>query len=590
MKRVIAVLLFAAAMCSVLAGCAERDPDDNGAIFEAYVAAETFSFDPAYAYTDDNSAQFLSLLFEGLTKINSDGKLKYALLDSYKYVNDSVKGEYKLQLTIKETKWSDASPLTADDFLFAWRRILTSDFSSPAASLLYDIKNAKAAKMGECSIDDVGLASIDTKVLEVTFTEEPDVESFLRNCASIALVPLRENIVSRNEENWTKKFTSLACSGPFCIRGMDFYAGKLNLERNKYYFVTDAKDQYKYVEPYKIVLNFIKTSASAEGSDKAPEDLAAQLQRFNEGKIFYLGDLPLSERAAYSSKVKVSDSQTTMVTLLDTENPLLSDANVRKALSLAVDREQLVSLLTYAKAATGLVNNTVMNGALKTNFREAGGKLINTKADVSAAKSLLSSAGVNGGAFTLTYKDNEEFTAVAAYLKSVWEELGFTVNLKPVLATANFIDTEEGESRFYIDTLNKAYWTGEFDVLLMDLSMMSTEPFGILASFALGYTGNAADAANDWAAIPHLTGFNNEGYNALIDEAYATKKTPDRITKLHEAEAYLLEQMPVIPLVFNQNFYLASPELSKISFNWFGYADLRKVFLKDYLQYQTEEQ
>ena len=116
MKRILCLLLCAVMLCPVLVSCT-RKIEGDGAIFEAYVASETFCFDPTFVALDDNSAQYLSLIFEGLTKIGKNGKLEYALLDHYKYTKDDLRNEYKLTFYLKNSMWSDASAVTADDFL-----------------------------------------------------------------------------------------------------------------------------------------------------------------------------------------------------------------------------------------------------------------------------------------------------------------------------------------------------------------------------------------------------------------------------------------------------------------------------------------
>ena len=575
MKRIVSLILCALMLCPILTGCTKELVGD-GAIFEAYVASETFCFDPTFATVDDNSAQYLSLIFEGLTKIDADGKLVYALLDHYKYTQDKLRNEYKLTLYMKETRWSDASAVTADDFLFSWKRLLSPDVSATAASLLYDVKNARAAKNSECSIDDVGLASVDTYTLEVTFEYDINVDSFLRTLASIQLVPLRENVVSRNEltvENWAKRYATLSVNGPFCVRGLDYSANTMTLQRNSYYYRTEENPLNMNVEPYKIVLNFTKTN----GNEADGEDLAAQLARFNNGETLFIGDLPLANRAEYAKKGTVVETLSTMSLMINCADELLSDKNVRQALSLAIDRQVLADTVVFASPATGLINNKVYDATSKTTFRSVGGSIISTTADAAAAK-----AKANGGALTLTYKNTEEFAAVANYLKSAWEAIGFTVTLEPVMSESYSRTIDEQDFTFYNDVVDTKVKSGDYQIVLVDFSMISTDAFGVLAQFAHGFTGNECDIENDWAITPHVSGFNSEAYNTAIENAFAEKDLAKRTALLHECEQLLLEEMPIIPLLFNKNFYMYSSELSDITHDYFGNVQLAKVYYKNY--------
>ncbi len=580
MKRILSLLLCALMLCPMLAGCTKELVGD-GAIFEAYVASETFCFDPTYATVDDNSAQYLSLIFEGLTRIDADGKLRYALLDDYKYTQDKLRNEYKLTLYMKQTRWSDASAVTADDVLFSWKRLLSPDVSASAASLLYDVKNARAAKNSECSIDDVGLASVDTYTLEVTFEYDIDVDAFLRTCASIQLVPLRENVVARNEltlENWAKRYATLSVNGPFCVRGLDYSANTMSLQRNNYYYRTEENPLNFKVEPYKIVINFVKTN----GNEADGEDLQAQLDRFNNGETLFIGDLPLASRAEYAKKGNVVETLSTMSLMINCADELLSDKNVRQALSLAIDRKALADAVVFADPATGLINNKVYDANSKTKFRAVGGDIISVSADAAAAKSK-----VSGGAVTLTYKNTEEFAAVANYLKSAWEAIGLAVTLDPVMSQSYSRNIDEQDFTFYNDVIDTKVKAGEYQIALVDFSMISTEAFGVLAQFAHGFTGNECDIENDWAITPHVSGFNSEAYNTAIDNAFAEKDHAKRTALLHDCEKLLLDEMPIIPLLFNKNFYMYNSELSDVSHDYFGNVQLAKAYYKNYVE-ETE--
>jgi len=591
MKRMVALLVCLVMLCSSLIACQKRSETDMGPIFNAYIGSEPYILDPQINHTDDDAIQLMSLIFEGLTKINAKGKVENALLNSYTYNKDETKGEYTLTLTLNETSWSDARRVSADDFLFSWKRILAPDFSSSAASLLFDIKNAKEAKMGDASVDDIGIAAVDTYRLEVTFDHDIDVDQFLRNCASIALVPLRDDVVGKSELSWSKKSTNMVANGPFALKGLDYEKGTMRLERNAYYFLGEDDDLLKYVIPYRIFITFSKDDASKPaGSSKAPESLSAQLSAFLENNIKVLTDIPLSDRSTYSSKGTLKDSASTLSVIINTKHASLSDNRVRQALSYAIDRNEIVSRITYAKAADGLINHTCFDGNTNKSFRTEGGALISTSADVSKAQSLLSEAKVLSGSFKLTYRATEEDAAVAEYLKAQWESIGFTVTLEPVLATS-YVEKDkatEQDNTFYDDTLNTKYANGDYDVILIDYMMLSSDPFAALASFAKEFSGNACDIKNDWAIVGNKCGFDDESYNAAIASAFAEKDTNKRAALLHQAEGILMEQMPIIPLAFNQYFYMAADDISGESFHYNGYIDFRRVNLKNYLDYYTQ--
>ena len=591
MKRILAALVCVIMVCMSFTACSKRDENDMGPIFNAYLGSEPFILDPQIDHTDDDAIQLMSLIFEGLTNIKSNGKVENALLDKYTYNKDEVQGEYTLTMSIKNTTWTDSRRVSADDFIYSWKRLLSPDFSSSAASLLFDIKNAVEAKRGDVSVDDIGLAAVDTYTIEVIFTKDIDVDQFLRKCASIALVPLREDVVLKSPLSWSKKSTSMVANGPFAVKGLNYEDGTMRLERNSYYFLEDDDDLLKYVVPYRIFVTFLKDEDAKMTKNKAPESLGAQLEAFLNDNIKMISDLPLANREEYANKGTLVDNSSTLSVMLNTKNPVLSDAKVRQALSLAIDRNHVVSLIKYAKAADGLINNTCFDGTTKKSFRTAGGSLISTSADMTKAQSLLTEANVLSGKFELTYRQTEEDIAVAEYLKAQWETLGFTVELVPVLATSyTEIDkTTQNENVFYDDTLTTKYNSGDYDAILIDFNMISVDPFAALAQFATNYSGNACDVKNDWAIVGNHNGFNNDEYNAIIDRAFAEKDTAKRNTILHEAESYLIGEMPIIPIVFNQNFVMCAKDISGVKNDYVGGFDYKKVNLKDYLSYYTTE-
>lgn len=594
MKRAFALLLCLLTVLSVLAGCSggaddQKEEEDDGAVIASYIMSEQYNYDPSYAFTDDDMTKSLGLLFEGLTRINSKGKLEKAIAESWKYTKDALKDEYKLQITLKETKWNDGRAVTADDFVYSWKRLLSPDFASSSSVLLYDVKNARAVKSGDASVDDLGAVSLDTRLLEITFETDINYEDFLMKCASLALVPLREDIISRNEQYWSKKATSLVTNGPFSIKSMD-ENGSLSFERNPHYYRDTEKDSLtKYVNPYKFTVDFKRDATQKlSGIDTSPSDLNALLDSFLKGEIFYLGDLPLDKRAEYKKDAHVTDLLSAHTYFFNTKNELFADARVRNALSLALDRQQIANILTFADPATGIITPKVYDGTSSKNFRDVGGELIKTTADIEKAKSLLNEAKAKGGSFTITYRQNQADKAVAEYVKGVWEQLGYKIDLKPLLSTKKTVineDTKESDP-YFIDTYTQAFMNRDFDVIAIDYSMLSTDAFAILASYSKEYSGMGIDMqTGNYELIPHITGFDNAEYSAIIERAYAEKDLDKRAVILHEAEAFLVKEMPVIPLVFNKDFYLINKDLSKVKNTWFGFRIFSDAKLKDYEKY-----
>lgn len=588
MKRALSLILCAVMLLSALCGCTTLEKDetgeyDKGAIIPMYLGTQMYNFDPAVAYLNDSNVKILSLLYIGLTDIDEDGKLQMSLIDSYEIIDGNRYGEYKMQITLKDTKWSDGTAVTAKDVVYAWKRILDVDFDSEAAALLYDIKNARAVKAGDMTIDDLGLTAPETLVVEIEFERSIDYEQFLRNLASPALVPLREDIVSKSTD-WAKKPSTMVTSGPFTVKAVT-YGGVLRLERSNYYFLDKDKNEYadKYVIPYRIETDY-------------SQNLSAQLSKFSGSYLFYLNELPLDQRKTYkeqySENITTADLMSTHCYYFNLNNELFQDARVRKALSLVIDREYVANeIVVFAKAATGFIPYGVTNGKAGTSWRDSGEALIATTANLDAAKALLNEAGVSGGDIKINYyADDDVSGAIASYIAGVWGQLGFNVKTVASKATVNSED-----STLYTDVFNSLYDVSRaeglnWDVLAIDYQALSEEAFSALAPFALEFSGNGINLSsdsNDYSFVGHVTGYNSEKYNEIIERAYAETDLTKRAEILREAEALLMEDMPVIPIVFNQNAYITNSKVvDGFKLDYYGTSIFDRVKMSDYMAWK----
>ncbi len=605
-KRITALMLCALVVLSCFVSCGSDINSDNpGAYISMYLTDEVYDFDPANAYNNESALRVVSLLFAPLFSLDENGKVKNELVKSYEIDEDPKASEYKLTLKLEDSYWSDGTPVSANDVVFAWKRILEVESTSEAASLLFEIKNARKVKEGDLSIDALGIYAVNTTTVEIFFEEKLDAsgkpaidyDGFIRNLTSYALVPLREMIVSRTDD-WAKKPATMVCSGPFTLRRVSYDKDNrgLTLERNAYYLRDkEVDDLDKMVTPYRLVIDYTKTG----------EEIMAA---YEAGEIFFVGDIPLSARAAYADKAEVKDLMSTHTYYLNEKaiingQALFADPAVREALSLAIDREAIANAVVFAKAATALVPYGVYNAdSAKKDFRAVGGNLISTSADMAAAKAKLSAAGIDASKFSFTIMVaayDEVHVAIAEMIKDAWCELGFKVKVNAVEVETNDDIGTTGEVATDIkdDLFAEALRAGEYQVVAIDLVAYAPNAFSILAPFAKGFSGQGMDMdlkdenGQPYYVIPtHATGFDNEEYNALIEKAYATVSAAERATILHEAEAMLMQNLPVIPVIFNQSATLTRKELSKVKTNYYGAPVFSKVKLQNYEDYLPTEE
>lgn len=639
MKKALSLLLAILMLASVFTGCGKSE--DKGPIIPVYITDEIVNFDPAFAYDDDAAAKILPLLFEGLTVIDEKGKVEYGMMEDYTY-EQQEDGTYMMEITLKESYWSDAGTVSADDFVYAFKRIMDPEFDSQSAALLYELQNAREVKAGDKSIDDLGVRSAEKTVLQFIFDHDIDMDAWLETLASPALVPLRETAVSTQDPQdrvyitetdgdgkpiqkieqydipeyaWSTDPQTLITNGKFTVKKYSLAErnenGELVLERNSYYqrdpYGDDAVTKYVKVNQLKIV--YLSRSAKSdyelgEGeSEVALDQLCALATLGAEDKtqsIVFDSDLSLVPDSKVSKETTV-DMLTQHVYYFNTANELFADANVRKALSMAIDREAITAIVRNSTASAGWVPAGVFkDSARKADYRDSYEALISANANVDEAKKLLKSAGVTKGKFELTCRDSAVESAIAEYVAEVWEDLGFDVEVKTLSVNNTGIQATEQTKYYslYRDEFTNALIAGEFDVIALDYTSMSTYAFASLAPFANGFTGRAISLkektlnADYDATVPHITGWENAEYDKLIAQAFEEKDLGARSDILYQAEQILMEQMPVMPLIQYKNSYIKTGALSGISTTYYGAVDFGDAKLKsaeDYIAPETSE-
>ena len=185
-KRILSIVLCVILLAGTLVGCKSKTvAKDTGGYITMYLTDEIYDFDPANAYYNSNLSDVLSLMYATLFRLTDSGKVENYLVKSYKIYENAENDEYYMELKLKDTCWSVQDALTAEDVVFAWKRLVNSKNNYEAAALLYDIKNARAVKEGDASIDNLGVEAVEQSVVRVTFEGPTDYNRFIRNLSLI---------------------------------------------------------------------------------------------------------------------------------------------------------------------------------------------------------------------------------------------------------------------------------------------------------------------------------------------------------------------------------------------------------------------
>lgn len=576
MKKIVSLLLATVMLCGAmfsLASCGA--PEDAGAQISVYLGKDVFDFDPTDYYADSTADQVMSLLFEPLFKLDEDGDLEYGAAKDY----DVDEAERKIVIEIRETYWSDEQPVKAEDFVYAWAEVLLNPSRpNPAAALLYDIENAVAVKSGASS-SDLGATGTGDEIT-ITYREGADYKQLLKNLASIATSPLRSDIYENSKTYWSKDETTIVTNGPFKLASIDLNGGEFTLARNMGYHQSSSATNYTDKVTPASLITFVSADA----------DYVLTYEDIVNKTVFYMGDATLADRAENAEFAEVVDDLSTYSYVFNTENPLFANPDVRRALSLALDRDSIAAAVTFGKAATGFLPDVIAD---ELYGEDAAARL---EGNMLQAKSLIAGASLSAAdmKFTLTVNADEASLAIANLAKAAWRELGFDVKIKAV-STVNtvVVDTSVNEKKTICDSeiqvlvKEASYGNRDFDVIAVDWQMYSRDAFVALSAFTSHMNGCGTDIKTDIART-NISGWTDYDYDNLLNLAFRSEGE-ERIAALKSAEALLLEASPIIPVLYNSSFAFISEDLSRVSVDGFGNFVLTKVKQKNYQDYLPED-
>ena len=582
MKRIVSLLLtfvMIFGMLTALTSCGA--PKNDGAEINVYLGSQVFDFDPSDYYVSSEAESLLGLLYEPLFTLSKNGNLKKAAAKSY----EVDKEERQIVITIRESYWSDNVKVKAADYVYAWcERIINPANPNPAASLFSEIEGVNEAMNGEGSISDIGIKATEMDQITITYKEGADYKRILKNLASVATSPVRQDIVETSESYWSKY--SAVTNGAFKIKSYDKSQGTFELTRNVgYHQDPHTKDYDNKVRPGMLYGEFTFPGL----------DISVSYEDIENKVTFIMSEATLEDRAEYKKKAKTAEHTSTYTYVFNTSHPLFADANVRLALSAVIDRNAIIDAITFGKAADGLIPD--VSGGAKDELISSGKNEQKAREYLAAADQSVVNANK---AFTLTIDSDEQSEKIAEIVKAAWESLGFTVTVK----VAQPVESEVSDGNIFDSGIqylikNASYGKFDYDVIAVDWQTYSTDAFAGLAALTSGfngmgkneYSGDISLGQPDYSvARKNISAWSDEAYDALIAAALSCEKKKERAAKLAEAEEYLISKMPVCPLVFNENFVFVGSKISKLKFNGLGNLNLTNVKLSGYTKYYKPEE
>ena len=305
--------------------------------------------------SDSYSAFVLEQAMETLTKIETDESgntiIKEAAAESWKTSEDELEWIF----TLRDAEWSDGEPLKAQDYEYSVKRILNPETASPISTLLKHIKNAEAVIEGEMDVEEVGIEAISDKELKITL--EYPVPYFLYLTSGRSMVPQRKDIVEEYGESYGTEADKLVFCGPFKVDEW-VHNSEIVLSKNENYW--DAES----VNLDKVVMKIITEESALMG-----EFQNASIDFTEVSSAEWIEKLDSEDKYEKSTKF----IPRTSYLFMNHEIELFSNDKVRKAFSIALDREEIQEGINQnmSKAAYGWIAPPVYSDDV--NFREAAG-------------------------------------------------------------------------------------------------------------------------------------------------------------------------------------------------------------------------
>jgi oligopeptide transport system substrate-binding protein len=463
-------------------------------VFRINNLVEPESLDPAVP-TGIFEQRILSNLFEGLTTTDpKDLSPRPGMAAAWTISKDGLVYTFRL----RDAHWTDGKPVTAHDFVYAWERVLNPKSGAKYAQQLYYVKNAENYNEGRLNdFSQVGVKALDDRTLQVTL--KCPTAYFLDLTSFFTLYPVPRWAIDAHGKDWAKP-GKIVSNGPF--RLVSWVPQKeLVLEKNPQHWDAATVKLQKVVFLPTDDINTAYKQFLAGDSDWVPQVPPAQIDAARNRPDFYVTPY----LATYYFRFNVM-------------KPPTNDVRVRKALSMAVDRESLTKYVTKS----GEIPSSTFVPAGMRGYEGVRGLSF----DLAAAKKLLAEAGYPDGKgfpqVELLYNTSELHRLIAQAVQQMWKDsLGIQIDLvnvewKVYLARQNSLDYQ----------ISRAAWIGDY-----------VDPNTFLDMWITGGGNNQ-------------TGWSNKRYDNLISQA-ACKivNAKDRMHTLQEAEEILvMDEVPIMPL------------------------------------------
>lgn len=525
------LLLFCLFVC-LIAGCQKkvRPIDENRQALRLNLHTEPPTLDARKAI-DTSSLGIISMCFEGLMKRGRNRTIHPAISYHVEISEDNTLYTFHL----RSANWWDGKPVTAQDFEHTWKTILDPDFPSGFAQDLYVLKNAKAAKNGQISVEEIGVKAIDAKTLHVQL--EYPVLYFLDLVASHSFLAVPSHITTRHPK-WADN------SGPYFIGN-----GPYKLKKWKHHNCIELTKNELYWDQDVVTLDEIDLCII--------EDPNTELNMYESGELDWAGyplsNLPTDALQALSGKKRLISYPLsgTYYYIFNVNEPPFNSLNMRKAFAYAINRKAIIDNITLAHQtpATSFIPPTIwdVNSYFQDNDVEEARRLFALGLD-EMGWTLATLPKI-----TLIYNSSEAHHKIAQAIQEQWfQAFGIRVKLANV------------DWKVFLNELQHK----QFQVARMGGIAGFNDPMTFFDLYKYPESCN------------NFSGWNNPEFTRLLETAERCIDPIEREQLLRKAEAIFISEMPVSPIYYYQGTYIKKGYLRGVELTEFSEADFKFAFLE----------
>jgi oligopeptide transport system substrate-binding protein len=507
-------------------------------VFNTQVGEEIRHLDPQKA-TELGSAHITINMFMGLYEYDhKTGEPVPLMATSYTRNADSTQYTFKLRNDINWVKLENGKvvkqrPVTADDFVYSFRRILSPELASEYAYMLYIVKNGEKFNKGEIkNAAQVGVKALDANTLQITL--EGPSPTFIKYLPHHSFHVVPKEPIEKFGDKWIEN-QNIWTNGPFALKEWKLKE-RISLVKNPYF--PDSKD----IQIDTVNFRFIGTSS--------PQSVRA----FRAGELDVDFSAPPANDLASLQKEKklvISKQLGTYFVRLNVTKKPLDNVKVRRALALTIPREEIVKYVmkggqiptySFVPDAFGGYEPAAFDNADKAQ-----------KDRINEAKKLMAEAGFpNGKGFpelSYVYNTSDMHKNIAVVIVKAWKE-ALGVNIKPLNEEWKVFLQKQANLDYEIQ---RSGWIADME-----------DPLNFSEMFISGGGNNN-------------TGFTNKAYDELIKSARVEADAAKRNKMLADAEAILMKELPVLPVFNYVSINLKQPYVQGFFANKFDQHPLRFV-------------